>query len=60
MQTNSALFNKTHNDVKIDWTNAGAGGDEYTKLQTALKAGKGAPDVAMIESTTAIGWSMAR
>jgi multiple sugar transport system substrate-binding protein len=43
------LFNKTHNDVKIDWTNAGAGGDEYTKLHTALKAGKGAPDVAMIE-----------
>jgi multiple sugar transport system substrate-binding protein len=43
------LFNKTHDAVKIDWTNAGAGGDEYTKLQTALKAGKGAPDVAMIE-----------
>jgi multiple sugar transport system substrate-binding protein len=43
------LFNKTHKDVQIDWTNAGAGGDEYTKLQTALKAGKGAPDVAMLE-----------
>ena len=42
-------FNATHNDVKVDWTVAGTGGDEYTKLQTALKAGKGAPDVAMIE-----------
>ena len=42
-------FNATHKDVKVDWTVAGTGGDEYTKLQTALKAGKGAPDVAMIE-----------
>ncbi len=42
-------FNATHTDVKVDWTVAGTGGDEYTKLQTALKAGKGAPDVAMIE-----------
>ncbi|BAL91977.1 putative ABC transporter substrate-binding protein [Actinoplanes missouriensis 431] len=43
------LFNKTHSDIKIEWTNAGAGQDQYTKLQTALKAGKGAPDVAMLE-----------
>jgi multiple sugar transport system substrate-binding protein len=43
------LFNKTHTDIKIEWTNAGAGQDQYTKLQTALKAGKGAPDVAMLE-----------
>jgi multiple sugar transport system substrate-binding protein len=43
------LFNKTHKDIQVDWTNAGAGTDEYTKLQTALKAGKGAPDVAMVE-----------
>src|SRR5690242_8798399 len=43
------LFNSTHKDVQIDWTQAGAGGDEYTKLQTALKAGKGAPDVVMLE-----------
>ncbi|GLY04608.1 MULTISPECIES: extracellular solute-binding protein [Actinoplanes] len=42
-------FNKTHTDIKIEWTNAGAGQDQYTKLQTALKAGKGAPDVAMLE-----------
>lgn len=43
------LFNKTHTDVQIEWTNAGTGQDQYTKLQTALKAGKGAPDVVMIE-----------
>lgn len=43
------LFNSTHTNIQIDWTNAGAGGDEYTKLQTALKAGKGAPDVVMLE-----------
>ena len=43
------LFNSTHKNIQIDWTNAGAGADEYTKLQTALKAGKGAPDVVMLE-----------
>ncbi|MBB5137399.1 multiple sugar transport system substrate-binding protein [Thermocatellispora tengchongensis] len=43
------LFNKTHTDVQIEWTNAGTGQDQYTKLQTALKAGKGAPDVVMLE-----------
>jgi multiple sugar transport system substrate-binding protein len=43
------LFNRTHKNVQIDWTNAGTGTDEYTKTQTALKAGKGAPDVVMLE-----------
>ncbi|MBN1172445.1 MAG: extracellular solute-binding protein [Micromonosporaceae bacterium] len=43
------LFNSTHTDIKIKWTNAGTGQDQYTKLQTALKAGKGAPDVVMLE-----------
>jgi multiple sugar transport system substrate-binding protein len=43
------LFNATHTDIKIEWTNAGTGQDQYTKLQTALKAGKGAPDVVMLE-----------
>lgn len=43
------LFNETHTDIQIEWTNAGTGQDQYTKLQTALKAGKGAPDVVMIE-----------
>ncbi|GIF10203.1 ABC transporter substrate-binding protein [Actinoplanes teichomyceticus] len=43
------LFNRTHTDIKIEWTNAGTGQDQYTKLQTALKAGKGAPDVVQLE-----------
>jgi multiple sugar transport system substrate-binding protein len=43
------LFNSTHQNIKIEWTNAGTGADQYTKLQTALKAGKGAPDVVMLE-----------
>ncbi|MEU7869908.1 extracellular solute-binding protein [Dactylosporangium sp. NPDC049140] len=43
------LFNRTHTDIRIEWTNAGTGQDQYTKLQTALKAGKGAPDVVMLE-----------
>lgn len=44
------LFNKTHKDVQICWTNAGAGNDEYTKFSTAIKAGSGAPDVVMLET----------
>ena len=43
-------FNKEHDDVQVCWTNAGAGGDEYDKLQTAITAGTGAPDVVMVEA----------
>ena len=43
-------FNKAHDDVQVCWTNAGAGGDEYDKFQTAITAGKGAPDVVMVEA----------
>jgi multiple sugar transport system substrate-binding protein len=43
-------FNKAHDDVQVCWTNAGAGGDEYDKFQTAVTAGKGAPDVVMLEA----------
>ncbi|WP_433087470.1 ABC transporter substrate-binding protein [Dactylosporangium sp. CA-052675] len=43
-------FNKQHDDVQVCWTNAGAGGDEYDKFQTAVTAGKGAPDVVMLEA----------
>jgi len=46
------IFNSSHTDVQVDWTNAGAGGDEYTKLKTCIKAKKGCPDVAMIEFQT--------
>jgi multiple sugar transport system substrate-binding protein len=43
-------FNKAHDDVQVCWTNAGAGGDEYDKFQTAISAGSGAPDVVMLEA----------
>lgn len=42
-------FTKTHPDIKVKVVDAGQSADEYTKLDTALKAGKGAPDVAQIE-----------
>ncbi|MFF1875811.1 extracellular solute-binding protein [Kitasatospora herbaricolor] len=44
------LFNNSHDDVQICWTNAGAGNDEYTKFSTATEAGSGAPDVVMLET----------
>jgi multiple sugar transport system substrate-binding protein len=43
-------FNADHDDVQVCWTNAGAGGDEYDKFQTAVTAGTGAPDVVMLEA----------
>ncbi|MEP6478927.1 MAG: extracellular solute-binding protein [Rhodoglobus sp.] len=43
-------FNSGHDDVQVCWTNAGQGGDEYDKFQTAVSAGKGAPDVVMLEA----------
>jgi multiple sugar transport system substrate-binding protein len=44
-----ALFQQKYPAIKINVVNAGQGADQYTKLRTALKAGKGAPDVAQIE-----------
>ncbi|QES51395.1 sugar ABC transporter substrate-binding protein [Streptomyces venezuelae] len=44
-----ALFEKKYPKIKINLVNAGQSKDQYTKLTTALKAGKGAPDVAQIE-----------
>jgi multiple sugar transport system substrate-binding protein len=43
-------FNEQNDDVQVCWTNAGAGGDEYDKFQTAITAGTGAPDVVMVEA----------
>jgi multiple sugar transport system substrate-binding protein len=42
-------FEKKYPKVTVKLVNAGTGGDEYTKLQNAIKAGSGAPDVAQIE-----------
>lgn len=44
-----AAFEKAYPKVKVKLVNAGTGNDEYTKLQNAIKAGSGAPDVAQIE-----------
>ncbi|HEY5222612.1 MAG TPA: extracellular solute-binding protein [Microbacteriaceae bacterium] len=49
-KANVDLFNKTHSDVQICWTNVGAGTVEYGKFSTAIAAGKGAPDVVMLEA----------
>lgn len=44
-----ALFEKKYPKVKVNVVNAGQSAAEYTKLQTTLKAGNGAPDLAQIE-----------
>ena len=43
------MFEAAHPNIKVKLVNAGQGGDEYTKLRAALKAGSGLPDVAGIE-----------
>ncbi|WP_442543641.1 ABC transporter substrate-binding protein [Arthrobacter sp. KN11-1C] len=42
-------FNKTHPSICVKLENAGATTAEYVKLNDALKAGSGAPDIATIE-----------
>ena len=42
-------FEKKHPNITVDVQNVGTGADQYTKLQNAIKAGKGAPDVAQVE-----------
>ncbi|WP_228508727.1 ABC transporter substrate-binding protein [Herbiconiux sp. VKM Ac-1786] len=50
------MFNKTHDDVQVCWSNAGQGGDEYAKFSTAIAAGTGAPDVIMLEAEVLPGF----
>jgi multiple sugar transport system substrate-binding protein len=42
-------FEKKYPNVTVNVVNAGTGNTEYTKLQNAIKAGSGVPDVAQIE-----------
>ncbi|MFD7313539.1 ABC transporter substrate-binding protein [Streptomyces sp. NPDC059883] len=42
-------FEKEHPKVKISVKNVGTGPAHYTKLQNAIKAGKGGPDLATVE-----------
>jgi multiple sugar transport system substrate-binding protein len=43
------LFEATHPGIKVDLVNAGQGNAHYTKLRTAIQAGTGAPDIAIVE-----------
>ncbi|MYR89104.1 extracellular solute-binding protein, partial [Streptomyces sp. SID685] len=42
-------FEKKYPKIKIDVKNVGTGPDQYAKLQNAVKAGSGAPDLATVE-----------
>ena len=42
-------FEKEYPNVKVNVVNAGTNNEEYTKLQNAIKAGSGAPDVVQVE-----------
>ena len=42
-------FEKAYPKIKVNLVNAGNGTAEYTKLQNAIKAGSGVPDIAQIE-----------
>jgi len=42
-------FEKQYPKITVNLVNAGTGSAEYTKLENAIKAGSGAPDVAQIE-----------
>jgi len=44
-----AAFEDAYPNVDVDLVNAGTNTEEYTKLQNAIKAGSGAPDVVQIE-----------
>lgn len=44
-----AAFEKKYPKVKVNLVNAGTGTTEYTKLQNAIKAGSGVPDIAQVE-----------
>src|SRR5580693_4579877 len=44
-----SAFEKLYPKVKINLVNAGTSTTEYTKLQNAIKAGSGVPDIAQIE-----------
>lgn len=44
-----AAFQEAYPNVTVNVVNAGTGNDQYTKLQNAISAGSGAPDVVQIE-----------
>ncbi|GAA2239282.1 sugar ABC transporter substrate-binding protein [Herbiconiux moechotypicola] len=44
-----AAFEEAYPNVDVELVNAGTNTEEYTKLQNAITAGSGAPDVAQVE-----------
>ncbi|AWW43162.1 MULTISPECIES: ABC transporter substrate-binding protein [Streptomyces] len=42
-------FEKKYPKIKVKVENVGTGAEQYAKLQNAIKAGKGAPDLATVE-----------
>ncbi|MGW2540296.1 ABC transporter substrate-binding protein [Kitasatospora sp. NPDC001574] len=44
-----ALFEQKYPKIKVEIVNAGQSAAQYTKLQTAVKAGSGGPDVVQVE-----------
>jgi multiple sugar transport system substrate-binding protein len=49
IQNEINLFEKKYPKIKVNLVNTGGGATHYPKLRSALKAGKGAPDVSQIE-----------
>jgi multiple sugar transport system substrate-binding protein len=43
------LWNKSHPDVKVNFTRTTAGTEHYNKVKTTVAAGTGGPDVAQVE-----------
>lgn len=48
-EAQAEAFMEQYPDVTVTVVNAGTATEQYTKLQNAIKAGSGAPDVAQIE-----------
>jgi len=48
IQTTVDLFEEAHPDIDVTVENVGVGQDQYTKIQNAVDAGTGGPDVAQM------------
>ena len=51
IQKNIDLFEQKYPAIKVNVENVGNGPAEFTKIRTALKAGKGAPDVVQLSTS---------
>lgn len=53
IQRSVSLFNATHPGICVHLDDVGAATSEYEKLEAALKAGSGAPDVVQLQGVSA-------